>query len=371
MPEKQDGSGLLSDSDKAIYQYLDEMLSDPGEGSGSAAPATSATPVNKATDQPPPAADKARSPSLNPVAKAVASETPRAVTKPQSSTPEPRSLPFKEKPQTKVLSNPESLLKFEKPIVVQQAPIAEKAAEKTAEKVTTKTAAPVDARAPVKTDTATAPKTRAPAATTEARQQLEARQQPQDPQTTVPPATTLPETTGLDQVVESQEGDERLPPMTPWCDNGRPQWAQERFECLLFEVAGLKLAVPLVTLGAVHQIDRKFRSLPGQYDWFIGILQTNLGNIKVIDTALCVMPERYDRSNREQLEFVITLHGFAWGISCHKLLKSITLEPEDVKWRTQRGKRPWMAGTVVEQMCALVDPAGFHHVILEAENREK
>ncbi len=370
MPEKQDGSGLLSDSDKAIYQYLDEMLSDPGEGSGSATSATSATSVKKAPDQSPAAdspqaADKPRSPSLNPVAKAVASETPRAVAKTQVNNPEPRSLPFKEKPQTKVLSNPESLLKFEKPIVVQQPPVAEKVAEKVVEKVTTKTAAPAEARAPVKTEAATEPKTQAPPTTTEARQQ------PLAPQTTVPSPTAPPETTDLDKVVESQEGDERLPPMTPWCENGRPQWAQERFECLLFEVAGLKLAVPLVTLGAVHQIDRKFRSLPGQYDWFIGILQTNLGNIKVIDTALCVMPERYDRSNREQLEFVITLHGFAWGISCHKLLKSITLEPEDVKWRTQRGKRPWMAGTVVEQMCALVDPAGFHHVILEAENREK
>ena len=159
--------------------------------------------------------------------------------------------------------------------------------------------------------------------------------------------------------------------MKPWQETGRPEWAEGRFECLLFEVAGLKMAVPLVTLGAVHQIDRKFNELPGQLDWFIGILQTHLGNINVIDTALCVMPERYDPDSRADLEFVITLHGYSWGIACHKLLRSITLEPEDVKWRSQRGKRPWMAGTVVEQMCALIDPAGFHHVIQEAENRRR
>lgn len=153
-----------------------------------------------------------------------------------------------------------------------------------------------------------------------------------------------------------------------WCENGRPAWAQSRFECLIFTVNGLKLAVPLVTLGSIHQIDRKFNALPGQFDWFIGILQTpKSGNIKVLDTGLCVMPERYDPASRDTLAYVITIHGYTWGLACHKVERSITLEPEQVKWRTQRGKRPWLAGTVLEHMCSLVDTDGFQEIIAKAE----
>ena len=176
------------------------------------------------------------------------------------------------------------------------------------------------------------------------------------------PAPALPE-------VESASAlEEKLPQVSEWCDNGRPPWAQERFECLIFNVAGLKLAVPLITLGAIHRIDRKLNALPHQSDWFIGILQTSAaGNIKVLDTALCVMPERYDPAARDQLGYVITIHGYRWGLACRDVEKSITLEPDQVKWRTQRGKRPWLAGTVIDHMCALIDTDGFREVIQKAE----
>ena len=168
---------------------------------------------------------------------------------------------------------------------------------------------------------------------------------------------------------EASELVERGPTeLRPWCENGRPEWAQSRFECLIFTVNGLKLAVPLILLGSIHQIDRKFNALPGQYDWFIGILQTpNSGNIKVLDTALCVMPERHDPASRDSLEYVITIHGYSWGLACHRVEQSITLEPDQVKWRTQRGKRPWLAGTVLEHMCSLVDTDGFQEIINQAE----
>ena len=156
-------------------------------------------------------------------------------------------------------------------------------------------------------------------------------------------------------------------PISSWCANGRPTWAQKRFECLMFTVAGLKMAVPLVSLGTIYPIDRQFNHLPGQGDWFVGILRSGSGNIKVLDTARCVMPERYNASCREGLNYVITLHGYKWGIACHDVARSVTLEIDDVKWRTDRGKRPWLAGTVVDHMCALIDTEGFQEFIAAAE----
>ena len=150
--------------------------------------------------------------------------------------------------------------------------------------------------------------------------------------------------------------------------DGRPHWASGQFECLIFNVAGLKLAVPLVSLGSIHQIDREFNALPGQDEWFLGILQTaNSGNIKVLNTARWVMPERYDPAKRDTLEYVITIHGHPWGFACHGVEQSIKLSPDQVKWRGERGKRPWLAGTVLEYMCSLIDTDGFQNIISESE----
>lgn len=163
---------------------------------------------------------------------------------------------------------------------------------------------------------------------------------------------------------EAEEWLKKLPPTDVWLENGRPKWAEERFESLIFKVAGLKLAVPLLTLGSVHKIDRTFNQLPGQNTWCVGILRTSTGNIKVIDTACCVMPERYDVKKREGLQYIISIHGYEWGLACHEICNSIKLEPSDVKWRTERGKRPWLAGTVVSQMCSLLDTSGFQSLIV-------
>ena len=153
------------------------------------------------------------------------------------------------------------------------------------------------------------------------------------------------------------------PHATGWQDNGRPDWAQNRFDALIFKVAGLKLAVPLVSLGLIHPIDKKFNALPHQTPWFLGLLRVSGGSIKVIDTAMCVMPERYTPACREGLKYVITLHGYDWGLACHEVEKAICLDPNAINWRTQRGKRPWMAGTVRDHMCALIDSTGFHAIL--------
>lgn len=142
-----------------------------------------------------------------------------------------------------------------------------------------------------------------------------------------------------------------------------PLWREQEFEALLFDVAGLTLAVPLVSLGTIHALDSEITPLFGQPDWFLGILPTVTGNLKVLDTARWVMPERYTDALQEGLRFVISVQGFDWGLAVHGVSRSIKLTPEQVKWRSQQGKRPWLAGTVIDQMCALVDVAALAEMI--------
>jgi purine-binding chemotaxis protein CheW len=161
-------------------------------------------------------------------------------------------------------------------------------------------------------------------------------------------ATTNPISTTADS-------DSKDPLIEALVSNGRPVWAQERFECLLFSVAGLQLAVPLASLGAIYKIESHFTPLVGRASWFMGLYRHDERNIRVVDTAQLVMPDRVDDKTRENYKFIIRLGGNNWGIACDSVQESIQLEPEAVKWRTERSKRAWLSGTVIKHMCALID----------------
>ncbi|KPZ21650.1 CheW domain-containing protein [Pseudomonas syringae group genomosp. 3] len=153
-------------------------------------------------------------------------------------------------------------------------------------------------------------------------------------------------------------------PTPPPTSDGRPAWAAEPFECLLFDVAGLTLAVPLVCLGSIYPLaGQELTPLFGQPDWFLGILPSQAGNLKVLDTARWIMPDRYRDDFRQGLQYVISVQGYEWGLAVHQVSRSLRLDPNEIKWRTQRGQRPWLAGTVIEHMCALLDVAELAELI--------
>ncbi|MBK5012287.1 chemotaxis protein CheW [Pseudomonas sp. S60] len=153
-------------------------------------------------------------------------------------------------------------------------------------------------------------------------------------------------------------------PAPPATVDGRPAWAAEPFECLLFDVAGLTLAVPLVCLGSIYNLaGQELTPLFGQPEWFLGILTCQAGNLKVLDTARWVMPDRYRDDFRQGLQYVISVQGYEWGLAVHQVSRSLRLDPSEIKWRSQRGQRPWLAGTVIEHMCALLDVAELAELI--------
>lgn len=153
-------------------------------------------------------------------------------------------------------------------------------------------------------------------------------------------------------------------PTPPPTSDGRPAWAEEPFECLLFDVAGLTLAVPLVCLGSIYPLaGHDLTPLFGQPEWFLGILPSQSGNLKVLDTARWIMPDRYRDDFRQGLQYVISVQGYEWGLAVHQVSRSLRLDPKEIKWRTQRGQRPWLAGTVIEHMCALLDVSELAELI--------
>ncbi len=152
-----------------------------------------------------------------------------------------------------------------------------------------------------------------------------------------------------------------------WLENGRPQWAQNRFDVLLFDVAGLTLAVPLIALGQIQPLTDELTPLFGQADWFMGLQPTPAGKIRTVNTAKFVMPERYDENFVNTAKYVVSIDGVPWGLAVDSVNQPISLHPDDVKWRGDRSKRPWLAGTVKEHMCALLDIPRIGQMLVEAD----
>lgn len=164
--------------------------------------------------------------------------------------------------------------------------------------------------------------------------------------------------------VEVNQPEPEPEPVSP---PSRLEWSEQPFECLIFTVAGLQLAVPLILLGAIHRIEESIKPIPGSPRWYMGIRVDRDHNLRVVDTAEWIMAGRAPANARDNYRFVIRLDNSDWGLACDDVAQSFTLKPDEVRWRTARSKRPWLAGTVVNHMCALIDVRTMADLLVRAE----
>jgi hypothetical protein len=168
--------------------------------------------------------------------------------------------------------------------------------------------------------------------------------------------------------------------------DNRPAWGRENFRCLAFNVSGLKLAVPVQFVDSMQPLDlisvatsssetslsKGETSLSkGEASLLKGEASSSnpliLGQMKldrgedaqpfcaVLDTARLVMPERYDNGMQESYRYILTLKNCDWSIAVDSIGGEIGLTPQNVRWRSEHTRREWLAGTVVDKMCALID----------------
>lgn len=136
----------------------------------------------------------------------------------------------------------------------------------------------------------------------------------------------------------------------------KPVVPEKEFQVLLFEIAGMTLAVPLTELGGIHQL-ASINPLFGKPEWFKGVLIHRDEKFNVVDTAKWVMPEKSAEKLAETIkyQYLIVLGDSGWGLGCERLINTETLLPDDVKWRNVEASRPWLSGMVKKKMCALVN----------------
>lgn len=137
-----------------------------------------------------------------------------------------------------------------------------------------------------------------------------------------------------------------------------PDWAQHEFQALFFKVDHLILATPLVDLSRTIKIDRKPGKIPGQPSWFMGLLDENDSRIGVLDTGQLIFGKlRGSQRDLEARPFkcILITQDKRWGLACDEILSIGKLKPDKVRWRTSRQKKPWLIGTVIEELTAIID----------------
>ena len=204
------------------------------------------------------------------------------------------------------------------------------------------------------------------------------------PQTLTPPAVAEPEPvvgpkvevvvkappvveTEVVPEVETATAPPQAAPEAP--EPVRPSWAEAPFQSLVFEVMGLKLAVALAELNGITKGGEHVSPVPHQPTWYMGLMEYRGSQAGIIDTGQVVMPERSmrrDPNDPETFRNILFICDGRFGLVCDQIGEVITLDPQDVRWRTSKGKRPWLAGTVIKEMCALLDVYEFAKLIDKA-----
>ena len=137
-----------------------------------------------------------------------------------------------------------------------------------------------------------------------------------------------------------------------------PEWAQHEFQAIFFKVGQLILATPLTELSRTLKFNRVVTKIPGQPSWFMGLVQDQDKKIGILDTGQLILgkAQGLKRNLTEQpfKSMLVTQDG-NWALACDELLSIGKLVPEQVRWRTNRQSRPWLIGTVIEELTAVID----------------
>jgi len=186
------------------------------------------------------------------------------------------------------------------------------------------------------------------------------------------PEVVVVEEKKVEQVVETPAEVKQETPEPPIAAvTGRPEWGEADFQAMLFKVAGLTLAVPLVDLNGVVECDLEdVTAMPGSADFYLGLLSHLGKSVPLVDTARFVLPPNKlhvlaGDDPKDRITRAVMIQDCQYALGCDEVNEVLTLKPDEVRWRTQRTSRRWLAGTVVEHMCALIDATAFAELLAE------
>lgn len=121
-------------------------------------------------------------------------------------------------------------------------------------------------------------------------------------------------------------------------------------KCFVFSVAGLKLALPLARVTEVMEFS-VCAGVPAPPS-VLGQLTYENKQVPVLDSARIFLSGSSTVTAYQWL--VIVDHG-GYALACDSIEPNMEIAHDAVRWRTPLTKRRWLAGTLLQQRCALLD----------------
>lgn len=136
-----------------------------------------------------------------------------------------------------------------------------------------------------------------------------------------------------------------------------PDWGRSEFQAVCFRIGRMVLAAPLAEVRRIERLDdsTKVTALPGKPDWFQGIARFQGETIQLADTDLLIGGKRAAPVEGDR-RHVLLLNEGRWGLVCGDIVDLVRLCDGDVRWRANRKRRAWAAGTIIDRLCVLVEP---------------
>ena len=128
--------------------------------------------------------------------------------------------------------------------------------------------------------------------------------------------------------------------------------------------------MPLASLDGIYPLEEELTPLFGQSTWFMGLQKTINGNVNVINTAQFIMPERYEKNNDVAAQYSVAINGSGWALAVDAIHQPMSVSPDDIRWRARRAERPWMAGTIKDHVCALIDIPSLANMLKQQDKNQ-
>lgn len=196
---------------------------------------------------------------------------------------------------------------------------------------------------------------------------------PESTNNTDKPSDLVSEQAALPEYFQSLLGD------APLQNTGTDTRPERPFECLVFTVHALRLAIPRSDSSGVitdpfflQQVVRQWRgSMAPDRSWWLGSFHYQDGEIMVADISALLIPPDIRANLAEATATpaaVVLVNDGHMGIVCDQNPVTLTIRPEDVCWSAVDSQRPWLSGVVSKShallatttLCSLLaaSPAG-------------
>jgi purine-binding chemotaxis protein CheW len=140
-----------------------------------------------------------------------------------------------------------------------------------------------------------------------------------------------------------------------------PSWAETPFQLLRFEVNGVNMVVPLMSLTGIIPLNGTLSHLPGQPAWSLGVMMNRDTKVVVVDTRRLLMPD--GKLDAPSCSHLLLFGDGLRGLAVDAIGDTVMLEKEAIRWRGGVENQPWYGGILIEELSVLLDIEGVQGML--------